>query len=95
MNADDLIIVPDWMRSEVAAAILTKGRTVEYLFNRTYKLKKGTEYYLMLLQGCRPDSRSVGSLNWREAIGVVGNKDKRSLRAIQATSMCLICKIMT
>ena len=41
MNADDLIIIPDWMRSEVAAAILTKGRTVEYLFNRTYKLQKG------------------------------------------------------
>ena len=40
-----MIKVPDWMGLDIAAAILTKGRTVEYLFNRTYNLKEN-EYIL-------------------------------------------------
>ena len=77
MNADDLIIVPDWMRSEVAAAILTKGRTVEYLFNRTYKLQKGDRILFNAAAGgvgqiAGQWAASIGAI----AIGVVGNKDK-------------------
>ncbi len=36
-----LIKLPGWLDDKTAAAALTKGRTVEYLFNRTHKLKKG------------------------------------------------------
>ena len=77
INADDLIIVPDWMRSEVAAAILTKGRTVEYLFNRTYKLQKNDRILFNAAAGgvgqiAGQWAASIGAT----AIGVVGNKDK-------------------
>ena len=40
-NTDELVKVPRWMDDRVAAAALTKGCTVQYLFNQTHKLKKG------------------------------------------------------
>jgi len=41
MPADRLIAVPDGISDEVAAAILMKGMTAEYLLNRCYPLKAG------------------------------------------------------
>ena len=77
IRSKDLIKVPDWMGLDIAAAILTKGRTVEYLFNRTYNLK-ANEYILFhaaaggVGQIAGQWARSIGAI----AIGVVGNKKK-------------------
>ncbi|MBH20440.1 MAG: quinone oxidoreductase [Rhodobiaceae bacterium] len=77
IRSKDLIKVPDWMGLDIAAAILTKGRTVEYLFNRTYNLKEN-EYILFhaaaggVGQIAGQWARSIGAI----AIGVVGNKKK-------------------
>tara|TARA_B100000900_G_scaffold414970_1_gene443259 strand:- start:1163 stop:2149 length:987 start_codon:yes stop_codon:yes gene_type:complete len=77
INADDLIKVPNWMGLDVAAAILTKGRTVEYLFNRTHKLQNGDIILFNAAAG------GVGQIagQWASSIGaipigVVGSKDK-------------------
>ena len=58
-------------------AILLKGMTVEYLFNRVYKIKKG-EFFLFHaaaggvgLVACQW-ARAVGA----RMIGTVGNKEK-------------------
>lgn len=77
IRSKDLIKVPDWMGLDIAAAILTKGRTVEYLFNRTYNLKDN-EYILFhaaaggVGQIAGQWACSIGAI----AIGVVGNKNK-------------------
>jgi NADPH2:quinone reductase len=77
IRSKDLIKVPDWMGLDIAAAILTKGRTVDYLFNRTYNLK-ANEYILFhaaaggVGQIAGQWARSIGAI----AIGVVGNKKK-------------------
>lgn len=39
--ADRLVKIPDGIADEVAAAVLMKGMTVEYLLNRCYPLKAG------------------------------------------------------
>ena len=67
MNSDDLIKVPDWMGLEVAAAILTKGRTVEYLFNRTHRLRKGETLLFNAAAG------GVGQIagQWASSIGAI------------------------
>jgi NADPH2:quinone reductase len=36
-----LVRLPAWIDDQTAAAAFSKGRTVQYLFNRTHKLKKG------------------------------------------------------
>ena len=77
MGTSDLIKIPDWMKSEVAAAILTKGRTVEYLFNRTHKLQKGDKILFNAAAGgvgqiAGQWAASIGAI----AIGVVGSSDK-------------------
>jgi len=43
--AEKLIKIPDYINDDEAASILLKGMTVEYLFNRTYKIKRG-EFFL-------------------------------------------------
>ena len=77
MNTSGLIKIPDWMDDKTAAAILTKGRTVEYLFNRTYSLKEGDNILFHAAAG------GVGLIagQWAKAIGVnaigiVGSESK-------------------
>ncbi|MDB4128355.1 quinone oxidoreductase [Hyphomicrobiales bacterium] len=77
MNTSGLIKIPDWMGDKTAAAILTKGRTVEYLFNRTYSLKEGDNILFHAAAG------GVGLIagQWAKAIGVnaigiVGSESK-------------------
>ncbi len=75
--SDKIFKIPDFIKSEDAAAILLKGMTVEYLFNRVYKIKKG-EFFLFHaaaggvgLVACQW-ARAVGA----KMIGTVGNKEK-------------------
>ena len=80
MKADAVLKVPRDMDEKIAAALLTKGRTVEYLFNRTHKLRKGETILFHAAAG------GVGQLagQWAKAIGViaigvVGSLDKAKI----------------
>ena len=63
-NVDELVKVPRWMDDRVAAAALTKGCTVQYLFNQTHKLKKGGNNSISRRCGwCRFDCQSMGEIH--------------------------------
>jgi NADPH2:quinone reductase len=71
---------PGWLDDRVAAAVLTKGRTVEYLFNRTHKLKKGETILFHAAAGgvgtfAGQWAKSVGA----RAIGVVSTEEKAKI----------------
>jgi NADPH2:quinone reductase len=75
-----LIKVPSWLDDKVAAALLLKGRTVEYLFNRTHKLKAGETVLFHAAAGgvgqlAGQWAKSVGAT----AIGVVGSAEKAKI----------------
>ena len=63
--AAKLIKMPDWIDDETAASTFAKGRTVEYLFNRTHKLKKGESILFHAAAG------GVGLIacQWAKAVG--------------------------
>lgn len=46
-----LVKIPDGISDEVAAAVLMKGTTVEYLLNRTYKVQKGDDVLFWAASG--------------------------------------------
>ncbi len=78
--SDKIVKIPDYISDVQAASILLKGMTVEYLFNRTYKLKEG-EYFLFHaaaggvgLLACQW-SRAIGA----KMIGTVSTKEKADL----------------
>ena len=78
--SDKIVKIPDYINDVQAASILLKGMTVEYLFNRTYKLKEG-EYFLFHaaaggvgLLACQW-SRAIGA----KMIGTVSTKEKADL----------------
>jgi NADPH2:quinone reductase len=71
---------PGWLDDQVAAAVLTKGRTVEYLFDRTHKLKKGETILFHAAAGgvgtfAGQWAKSVGA----RAIGVVSTGEKAKI----------------
>jgi NADPH2:quinone reductase len=78
--ADRLVQLPASVSDEAAAALMLKGTTVEYLFQRTYPLKAG-EYALMyaaaggvgLIAG--QWAKAIGA----ELIGVAAGKEKCAL----------------
>lgn len=77
MGTDRLVPVPNGVTSEQAAALLTKGLTVEYLLNRCYRVQPG-EFVLFYAA-----SGGVGSLagQWgrhlgAKMIGVAAGADK-------------------
>ncbi len=79
-NAGALIRLPSWLDDKVAAAVLSKGMTVEYLFNRTHKLRKGETILFYAAAG------GVGLIacQWAKAlgatvIGTVGTEEKARL----------------
>ncbi len=77
LKADWAVKLPRWMDDKTAAAILTKGRTVEYLFNRTHKLKKGE----IILFNAAAGGVGLIAGQWAKyvgarAIGVVGSPEK-------------------
>ena len=75
-----LVKLPGWLDERTAAAALAKGRTVEYLFNRTHKLKKGETILFHAAAGgvgliaCQW-ARAVGAT----VIGTVSTDDKAAL----------------
>ena len=80
MLADRLVKIPDNISDEVAAAIMLKGMTVEYLVRRTYNVKAGQTVLFHAAAG------GVGLIacQWIKAIGAttigtVGSEEKAAL----------------
>ena len=78
--AKSLFVIPDYIDEDSAASILLKGMTVEYLFNRTYKLRAGDVFLFHAAAG------GVGlvACQWARAIGchligTVGSDEKIQL----------------
>jgi NADPH2:quinone reductase len=65
-SAEQLVKLPRWLDDRIAAAALTKGMTVQYLFNRTHKLKPGETILFHAAAG------GVGLIacQWARAVGV-------------------------
>ena len=78
--AASAIKLPVWLDDRIAAAALTKGCTVEYLFTRTHKLKKGETILFHAAAGgvgliaCQW-ARAIGA----SVIGTVGTEEKARL----------------
>lgn len=80
MPADRLVLIPDGVSDEQAAAVMLKGLTVEYLLRRTYKVKPGDTVLFHAAAG------GVGLLfgQWARhlgatLIGTAGSDDKLAL----------------
>lgn len=78
--ANKAVKIPDFINDAEAAAILLKGMTVEYLFNRTYKIRPGEHFLFHAAAGgvglvaCQW-ARSIGA----KMIGTVGTDEKAVL----------------
>ena len=80
MPADRLVKLPDTVSDEVAAAMMLKGMTVEYLVNRSFAVKPGDKVLFHAAAG------GVGLIagQWlnhigAEVIGTVGSAEKAAL----------------
>src|SRR6185369_6764823 len=78
--ADRLIKLPDGVPDRVAATLMLKGLTVQYLFRQTYRLKAGDTILFHAAAG------GVGLIacQWARALGVtmigtVGSDEKAAL----------------
>lgn len=80
MPAKPLVVIPPSIDFDTGAAMMLKGMTVEYLFNRTYRLQPGQTILFHAAAG------GVGliAMQWAKAIGVTvigtaGDKAKAEL----------------
>ena len=80
MPAERLVKLPDGISDRVAATLMLKGLTVQYLFRQTYRLKEGETILFHAAAG------GVGLIacQWARALGVtmigtVGSDDKAAL----------------
>jgi NADPH:quinone reductase len=80
MPADRLVKLPDGIDDAIAAAVMLKGLTVQYLFRQTHVLKRGDTILFHAAAG------GVGLIacQWARALGVtmigtVGSDDKAAL----------------
>lgn len=80
MPEDNLVLLPDGISFETAAAVMMQGLTVQYLFNRTFPLKGGETILFHAAAG------GVGLIacQWARALGVnmigtVGSDEKGAL----------------
>lgn len=65
IGVDHLVKMPRWIDDKTAASILSKGRTVEYLFNQTHKLKKGD----VILFHAAAGGVGLIACQWAKALG--------------------------
>ena len=79
-EADKIVKLPDYISNDEAASILLQGMTVEYLFERLYKLKEGEKFLFHAAAGgvgliaCQW-AKSLGA----KMIGTVSNDEKSQL----------------
>jgi NADPH:quinone reductase len=67
MSADQLVLLPEYISDEIAAAVMLKGMTAEYLLHRTCKVTRGTRLLVHAAAG------GVGLLlcQWADALGAI------------------------
>jgi NADPH2:quinone reductase len=80
MPADRLVVLPEGISDELAAAMMLKGMTAQYLIRQTFRVEKGHTILFHAAAG------GVGLIacQWAKAlgatvIGTVGNEDKAKL----------------
>ncbi len=79
-EADKIVKLPDYISNDEAASILLQGMTVEYLFERLYKIKKNEKFLFHAAAGgvgliaCQW-AKSLGA----KMIGTVSNDEKSKL----------------
>src|SRR5262245_14667766 len=77
MPADSLVLIPEWLDFDTAAAVMLKGMTAEYLLHRSFRVRPGDNVLVHAAAG------GVGLLlcQWAKAlgakvIGTVSSQDK-------------------
>jgi hypothetical protein len=82
MSAESVVVLPDEVDEETAAALMLKGMTAEYLLHRTYRVRAGDVVLVHAAAG------GVGLLlcQWARALGakVIGRSRARKKRALRA-----------
>jgi NADPH:quinone reductase-like Zn-dependent oxidoreductase len=80
MPADSLVLMPEWLDFETAAAVMLKGMTAEYLLHRTFRVRPGDTVLVHAAAG------GVGLFlcQWAKAlgakvIGTVSSQEKADL----------------
>jgi len=91
MPADRLVKLPDGISDRVAATLMLKGFTVQYLFRQTYRLKAGETFLFHAAAG------GVGLIacQWARAlgaamIGTVGSDDKAALAKANGCAQTIV-----
>ena len=91
MPAERLVKLPDGISDHVAATLMLKGFTVQYLFRQTYKLKAGETFLFHAAAG------GVGLIacQWARAlgammIGTVGSDDKAALAKANGCAQTIV-----
>jgi NADPH2:quinone reductase len=80
MPADSLVLMPEWLDFETAAAVMLKGMTAEYLLHRTFRVQPGHNVLVHAAAGgvgllvCQW-ARSLGA----RVIGTVSSREKAEL----------------
>ena len=91
MPAERLVKLPDGISDRVAATLMLKGFTVQYLFRQTYRLKEGETILFQAAAG------GVGLIacQWARALGVtmigtVGSDDKAALAKANGCAQTIV-----
>jgi NADPH:quinone reductase-like Zn-dependent oxidoreductase len=86
MSADQLVLIPDYVSDEAAAAAMLKGMTAEYLLHRTHRVRPGDAVLVHAAAG------GVGLLlcQWAKALGakVVGTVSSEAKAELARANGC-------
>ena len=86
MPADSLVLMPEWLDFETAAAVMLKGMTAEYLLHRTFRVQPGHNVLVHAAAG------GVGLFlcQWAKALGarVIGTVSSQEKAALARQNGC-------
>jgi NADPH:quinone reductase len=86
MPADSLVLMPEWLDFETAAAVMLKGMTAEYLLHRTFRVQPGHNVLVHAAAG------GVGLLvcQWAKTLGarVIGTVSSREKAELARANGC-------
>ena len=86
MPADSLVLIPEWLDFETAAAVMLKGMTAEYLLHRTFRVRPGDTVLVHAAAG------GVGLFlcQWAKALGakVIGTVSTEEKAALARQNGC-------
>jgi NADPH2:quinone reductase len=86
MPADSLVVLPDWLDFETAAAVMLKGMTAEYLLHRTVRVRPGDTVLVHAAAG------GVGLFlcQWAKALGakVIGTVSSQTKAELARQNGC-------